>query len=73
MVGVIGVVCQELVILRQASSGKRLEMGVAAGVHITTLPAIPVARFEAPTRDEEFDFEAQLSSPSEWDTVDTGL
>ena len=48
-------------------------MGVAAGVHITTLPAIPVARFEAPTRDEEFDFEAQLSSPSEWDTVDTGL
>ena len=50
-----------------------LDMGVAAGVHITTLPAIPIARFEAPNRDEEFDFEAQLSSPSEGDTVDTGL
>ena len=50
-----------------------LDMGVAAGFHITTLPAIPIARFEALNRDEEFDFEAQLSSPSEGDTVDTGL
>ena len=50
-----------------------LDLGVAAGVHITTLPAIPIARFEAPNRDEEFDFEAQLSSPSEGDTIDTGL
>ena len=49
-----------------------LEMGVAAGVHITTLPAIPIARFEAPNRDDEFDFEDQLSSPTEGDTVGYG-
>ena len=49
-----------------------LDLGVAAGVHITTLPAIPIARFETPNRDEEFDFEAQLSSPSEGDTLGYG-
>ena len=49
-----------------------LSMGVAAGVHITTLPAIPIARFESLDRDGELDFEAQLSSPSEDDVVETG-
>ena len=50
-----------------------LSMGVAAGVHITTLPAIPIARFEAPDRRDELDFEAFLSSPSEGETGDTTL
>ncbi len=42
-----------------------LDLGVAAGVHITTLPAIPIARFEAPGRDRESDLEAQVGPPSE--------
>ena len=50
-----------------------LGLGVAAGVHITTLPAIPIARFEAPDRHDELDFEAQLSSLSGGETEDTAL
>ena len=48
-----------------------LGMGVAAGVHITTLPAIPIARFEAPDRSDELDFEAFLSSPTGGETLET--
>ena len=42
-----------------------LSLGVAAGVHITTLPAIPIARFEAPGRNDESHLEAQVGPPSE--------
>ena len=48
-----------------------LGMGVAAGVHITTLPAIPIARFETPDPNDELDLEAQLSSPSDGETLET--
>ena len=48
-----------------------LGMGVAAGVHITTLPAIPIARFEASDRGDDLDPEARHSSPSEVATTDT--
>ena len=44
---------------------------VAAGVHITTLPAIPIARFETPDPNDELDLEAQLSSPSDGETLET--
>ena len=50
-----------------------LDMGVNTGVHITTLPAIPIARFETLSSGDELDFEAQLSSPSEGDPLDTVL
>ncbi len=42
-----------------------LGLGVAAGVHITTLPAIPIARFEALGHNDENDLEAQVGPPSE--------
>ena len=42
-----------------------LGLGVAAGVHITTLPAIPIARFEALGHNHESDLEAQVGPPSE--------
>ncbi len=47
-----------------------LGMGVAAGVHITTLPAIPIARLEAMDQESEFDFEDQISAPSNGDTIE---
>ncbi len=47
-----------------------LGMGVAAGVHITTLPAIPIARLEAMDHESTFDFEDQVSAPSNGDTIE---
>ena len=47
-----------------------LAMGVTAGVHITTLPAIPIARFEASDRDVEVGFEDYVTSSSDGDTVE---
>ena len=47
-----------------------LAMGVTAGVHITTLPAIPIARFESSDRDVEVDFEDYVPSPADGDTVE---
>ena len=47
-----------------------LGLGVAAGVHITTLPAIPIARFEAFDRNDESDLEAQIEPQSEGHPAD---
>ena len=47
-----------------------LGMGVAAGVHITTLPAIPIARFESADSDFEIGFEDHVTSASDGDTVE---
>ena len=44
-----------------------LELGVMAGVHITTLPAIPISRLEQPSDGEPSTLEAErtLSPPTE--------
>ena len=47
-----------------------LAMGVSAGVHITTLPAIPIARFEDSARENEIDFEDFVTSSPDGDTVE---
>lgn len=47
-----------------------LALGVTAGVHITTLPAIPIARFESSERDVVVGFEDYVTSPSDGDTVE---
>ena len=38
-----------------------VELGVRAGVHITTLPAIPIARFEAAARRDMPELEASMT------------
>lgn len=38
-----------------------LELGVMAGVHVTTMPAIPLARFETPRRPDDGDALEELN------------
>ena len=45
-----------------------LELGVRAGVHVATLPAIPIARLEAPPPREPLDVEAEVTLPLPDDT-----
>ena len=40
-----------------------LNLGVRAGVHITTLPAIPIGRMETAAREESPETEAMVPSP----------
>ena len=41
-----------------------LELGVRVGAHITTLPAIPIARMERTTREKSPETEAMVPSPA---------
>ena len=50
-----------------------LELGVSAGVHVATLPAIPVARLQPRTFGDLSDFEAGVTLPLPEDAEDTSL
>ena len=50
-----------------------LELGVAGGVHITTLPAIPIARLEAVGLSDVLETESQVTIPTTDDLLEDFL
>ncbi|MCH8206660.1 MAG: GYD domain-containing protein [Chloroflexi bacterium] len=50
-----------------------LELGVSGGVHITTLPAIPIARLDAPEPQDTVETESHLPAPVPEESVEEYL
>ena len=50
-----------------------LELGVLGGVHITTLPAIPIARLDTAGLHDELDLESHLTMPLPSESVEDYL